>query len=150
MPRVKRILIGVAALAVAALFTGPKVYRMAQIRGFVPGAQVSAETVVEKWHQTPEQHHDGRDVFWVTWSESDIRARGSHRLNLPEELWNTVTVGGPIEIVRLEGGSEPHHRQGIYASNGNLAFDLILLGVLLFLAVRNIPLSRPRGQPARE
>ena len=115
---------------------------MSKIRGFVPGAQVSKERVVAKWHQTPSPDHRGGDVYWVTWTTDDIEVPGDHRLNLPASVWNSLEVGGPIEIVHLEPDGKPYHRQGLFASNGNFAFDLALLGVLLFVATRNLLLAR--------
>jgi hypothetical protein len=41
------------ALAMAVFVTGPKLVKMAQIRGWLPGASVSEVRITQMWHQRP-------------------------------------------------------------------------------------------------
>jgi len=124
----------VGALGVAVIVTGPKLYQMARIKGWLGGANSQERVIVEKWNQTPDQHPRGRDTYWISLTEDDIRKRGPHRLNLEPEQWRDLQVGDKIEVVYLPGDPEPYLRDGIYTSWGNFAFDFVLLGLELGVA----------------
>lgn len=128
----------VIALGLAAAITGPKLYRMAQIKGFVDGAQTEIVTVTNKWHQSV-QGRRAREVYWVTWTNQDIKQVGSHRLNLTAERWNSVEIGDKIELIRLPGRDKAYDSAGIFVSEGNFIFDLLLLlleiGVTIGMAI---------------
>ncbi len=126
--------VGVAALALASLVTVPKVIKMFKIRGVLEGAWTEEREVTAMWHQTPEEHDRGSEAFWVSWDGKDVRVRGNHRLNLPEELWNEHEVGGLVELTFVQGDPKPYHREGIFANNGNFLVDFLLLGLFLLLA----------------
>jgi hypothetical protein len=61
-------------------------------------------------------------------------------------MWETLVVGGPIEIVHVGTDPAPYHRGGIFASNGNFAFDVVFLAILLSVAWATL---RPRGTTRR-
>src|SRR5262245_44046154 len=97
----------VALLALAlAFFTGSKLFAMAQIKGWVPGASVKNEVITQKWHQEPAQPSDD-GTFWVAWGDTSIKERGNHRMNLAREKFDAVEVGSPLEVVRVPGRDHP-------------------------------------------
>jgi hypothetical protein len=142
-PRFKDILLGV--LAVVGLFvTLPKLQAMAQIRGWLPGAEARTVVITDKWHQTAAEHHEGREVYWIAWGGEEIRKVGHHRLNLLPEDWAALDVGQQLELVLLPGDPTPHLRNSIFDSAGNFAIDLLLLGVELTLVFRLLNALFPR------
>lgn len=123
----RNLIIALACVGMAIGVTLPKLYAMTQIRGWIPGAVVRMETVSQKWNQTPAEHPDGRDVYWISWGTKSIREVGPHRLNVEPEEWPGIAIGSPVEIVTVSGDPWPHTRNGIFASNGQFVFDGCLL-----------------------
>jgi hypothetical protein len=119
----------IVALCLALGVTGPKLYKMTQIRGWLPGASVQQRPITEKWHQTPEEHPDAQDTYWVAFTEDDIRKVGNHRLNVEPEKWASLSEGDSVEVVYVSGSPKPYLRDGIFVSWGNFVFDLLLLGL---------------------
>jgi hypothetical protein len=113
------ILLGVVGLR----FTLRKLDRMEQIRGWKPGATVRNEVVLQK-ASDPE-----KGVYWVAFTDENIRVPGHHRMNLPREQWEKLQLGEPLEVVYVPDDLSPHTRDGIYASDANFAFDRGLLMV---------------------
>jgi hypothetical protein len=121
------LLIGALGLAIGV--TGPKLYKMTQIKGWLPGASVQQRPVTEKWHQTPDDHPNAQDTYWVAFTEDDIRKVGHHRLNVEPEKWESLSEGDSVDVVYVSGSPEPYLRDGIFVSWGNFVFDLVLLGL---------------------
>ena len=132
-----------AAALLACLVTIPKLIRMAQIRGWLPGAAVEERVILEKWHETAAEHPRGRTTYWLLTGEGDIRVPGNHRINLQRDNWEGRNVGDPIAMVPLDG--EVYLRDGIYASDGNFFFDLVLLAAELFVVIRMAALLGTQG-----
>ncbi|MBC8117737.1 MAG: hypothetical protein H7062_25385 [Candidatus Saccharimonas sp.] len=150
MKSMTNVIVLIAALGVAIAFTVPKLFKMCQIKGWVPGASATNEVITQKWHQTPEQHPSGRDSYWIAWGITDIKTVGGHRLNVPSERWERLNVGDTIEVVRLPGDRWPYLRDGIFVSAENFIFDFLLLNVELGVAifmVRALIRSRRSGAP---
>ncbi len=133
--KLKNVIILVVSLGLAFGVTAPKLYKMSQIRGWVPGATSRQETITQKWHQTSAEHPRGRDTYWIAWSDVEIRTVGDHRLNVEGDMWDGFEVGDQIDVVRLPGDRWPYTRDGIFASAGNIAFDCILLLAEIGVAV---------------
>lgn len=127
----KQILIFLAAIGLAVGVTGPKLIRMAKIRGWLPGATTETRTITQTWHQTPDQHPNGRDTYWISWTQEDIHIVGPHRLNVSPEKWSSLQVGQTLEVRSLPNDREIYLEEGIYASTGNFVFDLLLLAAEL-------------------
>ena len=123
----KNVFILVIALGMAFGVTIPKLYKMCQIKGWLPGANATNEIITQKWNQTPAEHPSGRDTYWIAWTDDDIRKVGEHRVNVPPEHWNHLNLGDQIEVVRLSGDGWAYLRDDIFVSVGNFAFDGILL-----------------------
>jgi hypothetical protein len=102
-------------------FTLNKLDRMEQIRGWKPGATVQTEVVRQKF-QDPQNN-----AYWIAFSDESIRRPGPHRMNVEPEVWERLQLGDALEVVYLPDDSHPYTRDGIYASDGNFAFDRALL-----------------------
>ena len=126
------------ALGMAFGVTIPKLYKMCQIKGWLPGAPATQETITQKWNETPAEHPRGRDTYWIAWSDDDIRKVGDHRVNVPPDYWNNIDVGDQIDVVRLSGDRWPYLRDGIFVSAGNFVFDGILLATEIGVAIAMI------------
>ena len=126
----------ILAAGLALFVTGPKLHKMCQIKGWIAGAKTTQETISAKWHQTPDQHPKERDVFWIAWQGADIKIRGSNRINLQREKFETMQVGDTIAVVRLPEDPVPYLPQGIFVSPGNFALDIVLLLGEIYFAVR--------------
>lgn len=51
------------------------------------------------------------------------------------EKWDHLNIGDEIEVVYLPGDPTPYTRDGIFASDGNFAFDRGLVAVEIALIV---------------
>lgn len=112
-----------------ALFTYNKLERMEQIRGWKPGAEVRMETVRQKY-ENPDS-----GTCWVAFTDENIRRVGPHRMNMEREPWSSLNIGDVVEVVYLPGDPERYSRDGIYANDGNFAFDWGLLVIEVSMVV---------------
>lgn len=112
-------------------FTWQKLEGMKQIRGWKPGATIKTCTVTDKLVV-------GQYTHWLSWDNGDIRVPGDHRINLPENVANRYEVGSDVDIVYLPNDSSPYHRDGIYADDGNFAFDYVLLTIEVGMIVVSV------------
>ncbi len=118
-------------------WSGYKLFRMTQIRGWSPGTRTVAYTVRQKYVQ-PSLRLSRSDAYLVSWSNTEhVKTPGNHRINVPKEQYNKYYIGAPIEIVYLGNSETPYLKDGIYASNGNFGFDggclvVLLIGAILF------------------
>ncbi len=128
-----------AILALSLLYiTAPKLVKMCQIRGWIPGAQLSLETISNKWNQESIRNNSNQHTFWISWGEESIQEKGNHRINLEQEAWEQLNTGDSIEIVRFPSNpDEVYLRQGIFANNSNFLFDLTLLILELGMLVKS-------------
>ena len=115
-------------------FTGNKLWKMAQINGWVPGADTVEVAVTEKSASETELRHGvGDTVYWLIWQDG--------RTNVTREIWQGVQMSDRLELRRLPGEGKLYYEGGIYASPGNFVFDFVLLGlefVLFFCALTRL------------
>jgi hypothetical protein len=127
--RVTRYLIGFIICTVFGIITVSKLYTMYQITGWVGGASIVTYQVRQKWNEfswnstTEEMEH----IYWVSWTDQDIREPGPHRTTLLPEKWATLNLGDPIEITYVPRDPKPYVRNDIFDSNDNFRFDYMLL-----------------------
>jgi len=133
MSLTRRVIIALLALGLAVFVTGRNLYKQGQISGRISGAEARSVVVAQKWHQTAEEHHAGRDVYWVSWGDADIHAVGHHRTNLPPERWDAIAIGDSLELTFLAGDERPYLRGGLFESSWS--FDLVLLVVEVGVAI---------------
>jgi hypothetical protein len=148
--------VGGAFLAVT---TVPKLVGMCQLRGWIPGARVERRGIRSMWLQTPYRivYPNGMEIerqgpCWVTWTDANVKIRGSHRLGLDRSQCNTLRTGDPIELVWIVGNDSPVTRDTVRGSAGNFALDVVLLGVEATLMAWGVwrvrRLYRRRTEPA--
>ncbi|HEY9062227.1 MAG TPA: hypothetical protein VIO64_17265 [Pseudobacteroides sp.] len=131
--------------------TGPKLIKMAQIKGWVTGAEIKVEEITQKWNQTPDIHPSGRNTFWISWGNQDISVRGNHRTNVEKEIWDSINIGDKIELVYVPGDTSAYLKDGIFVGPGNFIFDIVLLlGELTTVFIFIIQLIKSRRFPSVE
>ncbi|MBC8139415.1 MAG: hypothetical protein H8F28_26355 [Fibrella sp.] len=133
-----RIVVRVIVLLVCvalALITIPKIYTMSAIKGWVPGSKTQTFRVTQKL-----QTGEGLDpVYWISWTQDDIRSRGNHRTNLVHDRWTAIRIGDPIDIITVGSDPAPYVHDDIFVDPGNFVFDFVLLAIEatgIFLVVR--------------
>jgi hypothetical protein len=129
-----RVVVLLVAVVVAIGVTGPKLYKMGQIMGWVPGAVVTREAIVQKGHE-PATSLRRDDSYWVSWVAGDVRNSWKLRDRVSPEVWHEMREGDPIDVVHLPGDPRGHLRVGVYVEPGNFAFDVVLFVVELTVAV---------------
>lgn len=117
------LLIIVVALS---LFTGQKLLKMTQIRGWIPGGQVLEKVVTEKDFGKSVGRRRADTSFWIAWDGQSAREVGNNRTNLSEDDWLQVDVGDTIQLVKVPFDNRYYLRDGIYDSIGNFGFDIFL------------------------
>jgi hypothetical protein len=122
----------VASIALGCGVTGPKLYKMAQIRGWQPGAKVTTRWITDKG---VNQDMRGRQFYWVSWANHNGAPTAADRDNVSPEVWESMKVGDPVEVVRVPGDDGAYLRNGVFVELGNFVFDLVLLAVALGVAV---------------
>ncbi len=116
-------------------FTSTKLYRMAKIRGWVEGATVTQKRLTDKRVMAYKDRRGKQGSYWVAWDGGDIGRPGPHRTNVEREMWTAMQVGDVVEIVMVPGDERPQLRAGIFASDGNLVFDFVLIGLEIVLCL---------------
>ena len=109
-----------------ALYTGPKLHRMAQVRGLLPGARVSTYPLLQKWTR-PAGRSLSEYAYCIEWDDPAHTGIGDNQDNIGYAYWSSLNVGDPIRIARVGHSDEPHVIGGIDSDNGNCAFDAVLL-----------------------
>jgi len=99
---------------------------MTQIRGWVGGAVEERVVVTEKWDVSSVEHDSV--TYWLTWIEKDSALSEDNKVNTTKAHWEGLEEGDALSIIHTPRDSKPYLRDGIYASNGNLIFDFVLLG----------------------
>jgi len=120
-----------ALLLALAGYTCAKLYKMAAIRGWLPGAVHKEHVVTAKRVLDCEFG----PCYWIAGNGADISQRSTYRENLDEAQWQGVRVGDRVVMAYYGDDPHPYQPDGIYTSAGNFGFDLIVLGVELALAM---------------
>lgn len=128
-------------LGLAGFFIG-KLYEMAAIRGWVPGAVYRTHVI------TDMQVLDGDygPAYWIAWDGAPIARRSHQRENLERDQWARLAVGDTVTMAYYRDDPTPNSPDGIYVSLGNFVFDIVLLSCALLLAC---VLGRPRIRALR-
>jgi len=122
----------VISTALAVGGTGPKLYKMAQIKGWQPGAIVATRFITQKG---VNQDMRGREHYWVSWANHGGALTHADRANVSPEVWESLKVGDSIEVIRVPGDDSAYLRNGVFVETGNFVFDFVLLGVTVCVAV---------------
>lgn len=120
------------------LFTGAKIIKMLKIREIIEGSNYIKKEITGKWIDNVSDS----DSYWISWNNVNIKERSTDRINLPNEEWKKFEIGDTIEITYFKYDIFPYYKNGIYASNGNFIFDLIIIcievSIFLFLFIKGI------------
>jgi hypothetical protein len=111
--------------------TGPKLHKMAQIKGWRPGATVTTRFITKKG---VNQGTRGSNHYWVSWANYDGTISPAHRDYVSPEVWESMEVGDPVEVIHVPGDDAGYLPNGVYVELGNFAFDIALLAVGLCVA----------------
>jgi hypothetical protein len=144
--RTTAVFILIALVVWLTLFTSAKLYKMAAIRGWMPGAIYKEHVVTDK--RALEDEYG--PVYWVAWEGGDITQRSNLRENLDEEQWSAIKVGDKVAIAYYRGAPEPYKPDGIFVSLGNFGFDLVLLfgEILLTITLVRLLLRQWENAPS--
>lgn len=125
------------------LFTGQKLYKMTQIRGWVPGAQVIQKTITDTATDISTGRRGGDKVFYVAWDGQDAQVSGPNRTNVDEATYQKLWAGKEVELIKVFGDRKYYLRNGIYADNSNFTFDItIFLAEIVLLIIAVVRLLR--------
>ncbi len=126
----------IAALAIAALGTIPKLYKMYQITGAISGATRETSVITAKWEEWEPQGRSILHFHMISWGDAAHRKDNSHSTRVDPGLWRSFSVGQSIELVRIPGDEHRYLAdQDIFVSGGNFEFDYVLLAVELVVGV---------------
>jgi hypothetical protein len=123
-----------ASLGLGLGVTGPKLYKMAQIKGWVPGALVTPAVVTQKGVD-PRQFRQIEETYWVSWEYGEVRGSWTRRVRVSPEVWEGMKLGDPIDLIRVPGDGRTYLRNGVFVDWGNCAFDLFLLAAAVVVAL---------------
>jgi hypothetical protein len=125
----------VISTALAVGVTGPKLYKMAQIMGWQPGADVTTGFITEKG---VNQDYRGREHYWVSWANHGGALTRADRANVSPEVWESMKEGDSVEVVRVPGDESAYLRNGVFVEPGNFVFDFVLLALAVGVAVTSL------------
>ena len=143
----RRPLILLVVAALLTLVTTHKLFRMCQIKGWLPGASVHQQRVTDLWHEIRETSRGTRHTYWVGWGVGPTQQPGPHRLNLPFAAWSALHTGDLIEIIWLPFDHLPYTRDDIFVQPGQFAFDGVLLVLELTGLIYATRLIRGSSRP---
>lgn len=141
--RVIWVAVAVLALWLMLAVTGPKLYKMAQIRGFTAGGTLLERTITDKASQDwstafdPDRISSRGTNFFIAWNEQPALEAGPNRINIQREQWENLNIGDSIDLVRIPNDDATYIRTGIFASNSNFIFDAILLSLQLAIIINS-------------
>jgi hypothetical protein len=118
-------LAGIVITLLLCTFTALKLVKMSRIRGILPGPDPQVKQITDK-AVLPGRYGD---AYWVAWDSVDISLPTPYRMNLSVEVWKRYERGDSIELLYFPGDVAPYHREDIFASNGNLAFEGVLFAL---------------------
>jgi hypothetical protein len=127
-----RLAICIIAFGFALIITGPKLFKMALIEGWIPGADVTHEVITQMGVE-PADLRRSEDSYWVSWVYGDVRDSWHRRERVPREVWQRMREGDPIEVVHIFGSS--YLREGVFVEPGQFALDIVFLAAELTVGV---------------
>jgi len=135
------LLVALGALA----FTSYKIYTMAQIRGWLPGAKVTTCTVTAKYEDWWTRIQ--KNGAFTLDCPNLVRVPG-HRVQLSFELWLKTQVGTALPIVQVGGlfGEDLFVQNDLGSSDGDFVVDVVFLmgEVLVSLMALSMLFYQPR------
>ncbi len=148
--------VAVLALWLMLAVTGPKLYKMAQIRGFTAGGTLLERTITDKASQDWTAAFDSDSsssrgtYYFISWNEQPALEAGPNRINIQREQWENLNIGDSIDLVRVANDDATYIRTGIFASNSNFIFDAMLLLLQLVIIINSAVRLLRRPQPVTQ
>ncbi|MBI5042870.1 MAG: hypothetical protein HZC10_03370 [Nitrospirae bacterium] len=132
-----------------AILTTSKLYRMCIIKGWIDGEMViRTYTITQKWHERYATDYGTGHMYWISWTGQNIKENGVHRVSMQYEKWVYLQINDPIEIIYIVNNPSPYSRDGMFVSDGNFIFDIVLLSLeliaILFLSRSILKLRKER------
>jgi hypothetical protein len=78
---------------------GPKLYKMALIKGWMAGAIVTDRVITQMGVERADLVL-GEASYWVSWETGEVCDSWENRERVPPEVWEAMRIGGPIEVVQ--------------------------------------------------
>jgi hypothetical protein len=137
----------------AVLASGLKLYQTAQIKGWIPGAEVTRTFIVQKG-MDPSRRLRDQDCYWVSWEYGEVRDSWYHRVRVSPEVWKGMRLGDPIEVIHVPSdGDRPYLRNGVGMEWGfiPLRLGMLAVAVVVFLVSSGVLLWwLVRGRSVRQ
>jgi hypothetical protein len=111
------------------MVTGPKLVKMARIKGWLPGGTVQTAVVMSKGSEPGR--YEMR--YWADWCFGTVQpghvtySGEPNRTWVHKAEWDKIHEYSQIEVVAFRGGREVYYRNSIFVDPGNFAFDFVLL-----------------------
>lgn len=123
-------------------YTTHKLYKMASIRGYAGSLEIERQIVTDKRAEEVRGRRGSTRVCWLHWEPGRVQADC--------DSWEAVRIGDTIELVAY-GDKRYLRHGGLYTSDGNFVFDLVLLAAELGgLVVCVVLLRRARASRRRQ
>src|SRR5438034_596974 len=105
-----------------------KLSEIAQIKGWIPGAEVTRAVITQKG-MDPSRRLRDQDCYWVAWEYGEVRDSWYRRVRVSPEVWKGMRLGDPIEIIHVPSKDQPYLREGVSVEWGNIGLDVVMLAV---------------------
>jgi hypothetical protein len=120
------------AFAIAGIFTIPKLHKMYQITGDIPGAMHETHVVTAKWDEWVDMRRSRNHYYMISWGDPAHQHDRRFSTNVEPWIWRSIAIGQPIEFLRIPGDDERYLAkddifvEGFTFDYGLLAAELIL------------------------
>jgi hypothetical protein len=129
-------IVAILCILLAVFVTFPKIQKMFQIQGNLPGATSEMQTVVQK-----NQSRSRASDYWEITTDSGFNER------ITFEAWSKLNIGDLIELRRIGPSNELYAKDGIFTEAGNFIFDYVLLFLeicgALFFSYKFLNMRKP-------
>lgn len=71
----------------------------------------------------------------MSWANDDGKKAWDFRDTVSLEVWESLEVGDPVEVITVPGEDGGHLRNGVYVDPNNFAFDIVLLAICVCVVV---------------
>lgn len=123
-------LIGFAVSLTLLFFTFQKINKMDILLGNSEGRQTTTKTITRKRRDVYSSKGRSREVPLLC-----FQSGGEVCLEVSDSFWQSKKEGESFSVVSAPGDDEFFHPTGVYLSEGNLAFDHVLLVLEILAAV---------------
>ncbi len=123
-------LVGFAVSLTLLFFTFQKINKMNVLLGNSEGRQTTTKTITRKRRDVYSSKGRSREIPLLC-----FQSGGEVCVEVSDSLWQSKKEGESFSVVSASGDGEFFHPTGVYLSEGNLAFDHVLLVLEILAAV---------------